>query len=811
MPRSQESHDIYIAGTGFMLAYNQSPDELDTALSRAAPAEQKANVDYPAARQSSGEQGYQDWPIEKEAPWLVSDLSGGFGHHMWEPGSNTYWYAFVDGRIPGKVLLPPERKRTTTNGETRLYCEFQRTINSTARQFGAWGRYIKYWTDPATLTDSIDLGTGIRPLSAASFQGAHDTLLTYVAVETTSDMPQPYYMYTGASVTTTWNRDTQRTNVTPLAGVYDNNGTFTEDAADPIALTLGGLQATEDAVYVRDFQPFDGVRFTMTTDENAAASVVSLAFWNGSAWTTCTGSTDNTIVAGASLGQTGNISYTLPTTWVPNAVNGTTGYHLRLTWSANLSATVGVSDVDLIQRDTAMFFAVHKAILYRVVRSGRGFELWSNAAGGPDATWTNVGTISDLSVPVTGIFSVSDDLWITTTGLPRILASGETTLSDGVWPHPRTLTDSLNGIGGNVWRGALWVPARQDLYRLFANTNGIIQIDDEVGPGRILDNDSPVSGRVTAFVGDDYYGYAVLQDRSNVSYLISWVPSTGKWHSLLNLGSGRCLKMWVSGVGNADGNPHLYMNMDTDLVYFVLPRNGPDPTSDPNCSFDNGTTDVGILLHGRFRSGFKYDSKVWLKGETEADSLAAGQTILYAYRTTTGAGFTNLTSAWASGTINSANFPTSVSGYWIEPRLTLATTAIASSPILRSFWLSYAVQLPQKPEYSFLLEIKDGLKTRSGTESRTAEQLLDALDTAMSASGTVTIFEPDLNASNECVPQPQLARRLKRRQTSGQHAEYLYLAVFTQHQATVLGTWNRMASGIWSSYSSRTWADMLTV
>jgi hypothetical protein len=808
MPRSSSPFDVVIAGTGYMLAGMTTPDEWDKLLDDTAPAETKSNVNYPAVRQRSGNAGYQDWPFEKEAPWIIDTFAGGYGHRMWNLGDTSYWYGFVDARIPGKTTLPPQRNSTTVaDAETRLFDEFRRTIGGTDYQFGCWGRRIKFWTDPTSLTDSLDLTAGFVPQSATNFQGAWDTLLTFVAIEHTSGMPQPYQHFTGASVTTAWAEDTQRTNLTPLAGIFSDDSVFTEDQADPIALTLNSLVAADDFVYIRDRQPYSGVVVTIG-NANGNASVLTATYWNGSAYTNLT-ETDGTISSGASFGQTGNVTWTMPTDWQPNVVNGTVGYHIRFAFSANFDSSVTTTDIDLIQRDTAAFFVVHKAILYRAAKEASGFLLWSSANGGIDADWTNVGTISDLDTAVTGMFSVGDDLIITTTGLPRILATGATTLSDGVWPHPRESRDVLNGIGASVWRSSLWVPASQDLYRMFTTAQGVVRIDDTVGPGRLLDNDSPVVGRVTAFAGDDYYGNAILEDAAGVAYFLSWVPETGRWHSLLNLGTGRCLKMWVSDVGHTDANRLLYFNLGTNLQWIVLPRNSPDQTSDSNSRYDNSTTDVGRLYPGRFRSPHSFDTKTWLRGQIEAEYLAAGQTIQYEYRAAVD-DYTGLATL-SSGFVTTTNFPTNVSSIWIEPRLTLATNDNSATPILRSFWLSYAVHLPRKPEFSFLLSLKDKQVTHAGNRHETAEQLVNSLDTALDATGTVTIFEPPLNASTECLAQPHMSRRIKRRSIKGIGPEYLYLAVFTQHQATVFGTWGRLSAHTWDSQSSTTWANVVTV
>ena len=807
----RHAYDVEIGGTGFMLADVDNPAVQQGTLDQHRPGETKANVDYPAVRQTGAAgQGYRDWPVEKETPLVIDDLSGGFGHHVHEDA--TTWYGFADTRMPGKWVLPPQLNAVATTSVGRMYDHFERTVSGTDYLFTAWGRRLTYHTDPTSLTTSLDLGADTRiARSADTFQGVHHVPLTYVAVETTSGMSRPYQMYDGTALgSTAWSEDTQKTNIALSGVLHDDNGTFAEDVVAPFPLTLNSLQSTQDAVYARDLQVFEGLKVDVN-NTNGNSATITASYWNGSAWTSLS-ATDGTASGGAALAQDGSVTWSIPDDWQPNSVNAGTGYHVKLTWSANLDSSVSITDIDAIQRDTAMFFAQHKDKLYSVKRRATGFDLYSSDNGGLDATWARIGTITDLSVPVTGMYSTGDRLIITTAGMPRVLAGDGETIGDGLWPHPRSMTDALNGIGASVWRSSLWVPARFGLYRMFETSEGVFQIDDDVGPNRLLDNDSPVRGRITAFTGDDYYGYAFVEAPNGTSYLISYVIQTGKWHSILNLGSGQCLHAFISPIGNSDNNPHLYFHQGVNLKYLVLPRTSPDPTTDSNCRFDTATTDVGEIFLGRWFSQFMFENKVWLTGKAVADDLDSGQTVKYESRTVDTGSYTTL-DTWSSGVVNEANFATNVATRYIEHKITLATDDASKTPVLRAIWLSYAVVLPRKPEFRYMITIKPHQINRLGQPRReTASQLVTKLDAALDSSVAVTVKDPDVGTSVDCLPQPQESNRLKlRRGDAVEEPEYLYYAVFTQHQATIFGTWARMGDGTWASHASRTWDETTTL
>jgi len=810
MPVGNTVHPWHVVfgGTGYILTDAGPVD----ATGGQRPALNEGKVQYPAQRLSEAA-AYANWPSDREVPWVARDLSGGFGATIWD-GSNRYLYTVgVDARIPGKILLAPRVVSNTVTGEDRIHEHFERTIGGTTYQFICLGRYIYYFTAPASVTTSLDMGTNHVARSAVNFQGTHVDHLTFVAERMAAGMPQPYRMFTGATVTTVWSQDDLETNVAPSVGITDISSTITADDATPIVLTLNSLD-TSDFAYVAGLQPFEGLQIDINAT-NGTAATLTLKYWTGSAWATVSSLVDGSASGGASFAQDGAITWTLPTDWGITSITATdgvvhTGYFVRLNWSAQLDATVTTTDINLRQRDTAEFFEVHDASIFRIAKQANGWILYSAPDGGLGATWTQVGIITDLSNNVTGMFSSGTRLYILTERTPHVLADDGSKIDMEVWPHPRTLQDSLNGVGASPARGKLFVPARRDLYTLQTDVFGNISIDDKVGPNRILDNSSPVSGRITCVAGDDYYLYAVLQNSGGNSYLMSMNYETGAWHTLNDLGAITCRHMWISDVG-ASGNPVLYFNAGTDLRHIVLQMNGPDPTNDDSVAGGNyeyyAGTDAYIYLP-RFFSQFDFETKAWLTGKVLIEDTGATETVRFEYRVSPNDGWSQL-ETYSSDPVGSTNFTASVAGRFMEIRIRLLGSTTAT-PKLRRIWTSYAVRYPDKSEFGFAVRVANKQKNRNGqVRAESAKQLLDSLENTVSSSTPVTLFIPDTDESIDVIPTDR--RRFSDELTMRKQMEWIVYVTAAKHQNTPQGTWNLVSGLTWNQAASHTWSGLATL
>lgn len=118
--------------------------------------------------------------------------------------------------------------------------------------------------------------------------------------------------------------------------VQVNAGGFTDRSSE--ARIEGGtafnlLTGTSDEVFVGYDEQFTGIRVDVATA--GAGVTLTVEYWNGTGWVAVSGKTDGT----TNLTVDGQITWTKPTDWAKNAVNGNTFYHVRLKTSSAPSVT----------------------------------------------------------------------------------------------------------------------------------------------------------------------------------------------------------------------------------------------------------------------------------------------------------------------------------------------------------------------------------------------------------------------------------------------------------------------------------------
>lgn len=137
------------------------------------------------------------------------------------------------------------------------------------------------------------------------------------------------------------------------------------DTGTDVVLSSLGTAAQEDFLYVGMDRPIRGLRYDADS-ANGNASVLTVKYWNGSAWVDIS-ATDGTIAAGASMGQDGDITWTIPTAWQKTTLwesgdarcafkhAGTPLLWLRLQWSAALDSSTTGNSLMPLAPSTAYF------------------------------------------------------------------------------------------------------------------------------------------------------------------------------------------------------------------------------------------------------------------------------------------------------------------------------------------------------------------------------------------------------------------------------------------------------------------------
>ena len=131
--------------------------------------------------------------------------------------------------------------------------------------------------------------------------------------------------------------------------LWDDNGTFVDmystlsERGTTHQQMLDSLVAAQDNLYFGADTPFRGfwVAVCASHPNGTSCSTLTVQAWTTAccgSWT-CVCATDGTDSSCASFAVSGPVTFTPPTTWLPNSVNGgPPRYHVQLTFAANLDS-----------------------------------------------------------------------------------------------------------------------------------------------------------------------------------------------------------------------------------------------------------------------------------------------------------------------------------------------------------------------------------------------------------------------------------------------------------------------------------------
>jgi hypothetical protein len=125
------------------------------------------------------------------------------------------------------------------------------------------------------------------------------------------------------------------------ASAYSDKTDASQDTtADDINLATVFATANSDVLYIGSTQPFRGVFFRLLDTVGTAASVMSVAYWNGN-WENLLISDGTIQVAGKTLSAGGSVTWLLPMDWATRSVNSSDPYYwAKVTVSATPTSAV---------------------------------------------------------------------------------------------------------------------------------------------------------------------------------------------------------------------------------------------------------------------------------------------------------------------------------------------------------------------------------------------------------------------------------------------------------------------------------------
>jgi hypothetical protein len=350
------------------------------------------------------------------------------------------------------------------------------------------------------------------------------------------------------------------------------------------------------------FQPFTAVFIHIPASANTNGSLMTVEYWNGSAWAAVTGLVDTTTNAGKAFGfvDTGTTDHRFAWTgaagWTKallvDSLQSSPLYFIRCTFSAAFSTPVRVSEAYVGYQQTAQVLG--KVGPYLWVGFAQNRVAWTQDGGTAPSWHFSTLPVGDETGAFIALLAANGAIYARHThGLSSPRADG-TVVSylDGALRPPVTGTDQA----ATAWLDELFISHEQSLFRF----SPLDQSSESMGPERLaLVQARPLQGRLTVAIGDRSHAlWAVLwnaeEGRSWLWKLGGYLLATDRdgvprwqrrdaWFCLNNLGahhytSGACYT-------DASGEPRLILGTDEGTVAVVKLASGINPLEDANYRF----------------------------------------------------------------------------------------------------------------------------------------------------------------------------------------------------------------------------------
>src|SRR5262245_23054892 len=361
-------------------------------------------------------------------------------------------------------------------------------------------------------------------------------------------------------------------------------------------------------------------------------------------------------------------------------------------------------------------------------------------------SWSGPILVGDPSVRISCIRQTSNVLVVFKEDGSLFTLNSDGTVND-LFPGASVPISTQNGWRTQAWLNALWFNSGTTFYRLEMPGAQLLPS----GPGKMLDNASPVRGEARVFCGwGGYQGYLVLynaQDTPPTSYLLSY----GSWEANQS-GEGVTFRFddqydgslchWPNriptamSVSGASGTDRLYVGFtDGAWDWYKLVVN-PLATGS-GAEFTLGPSEMVLPLH---HAMFQADIKQWTAFTLFGPVMRVGDQATLSYRIMASAGAppSSPTGDWLSiGTFQAngqtIDAPSNLSGGGLQLKVGLTNSSSSTTPVLET------IAIHERVVPSFRRDIRgtvDGRSFTSRLDGATARMSAKAVnDLMMQVSG----------------------------------------------------------------------------
>jgi hypothetical protein len=313
---------------------------------------------------------------------------------------------------------------------------------------------------------------------------------------------------------------------------------------------------------------------------------------------------------------------------------------------------------------------------------------------------------------------------------------------------------SINGANWGQFENSLYVAYGRSLLRINTDLSA-----EEVGPEKLVNNDSPVRGPVTAFAAvgamfayaatfnadtqDGYLykfgGYDADPQKAEATHLDAWHGSISDLSALVDR---RIQALHTSTIGAPEDHTRTYIGMSEGSLAYIVNPCVPNPAACNQYRFHVGDAWVDLpIWHGGYHAsvkslrhlsvtGARLDPQNYVTIDYKLDPAAASWTA-----------FPNV---FDSGTYEIAPMPTDASAVQAQFRVHLHNTLATASPLVSAVSIGHALRPKRYMQVELTVLCSDGLVRRDGVPMRIGRrQIQRAVEEAVDTPGAVRCTLPD--------------------------------------------------------------------
>lgn len=376
--------------------------------------------------------------------------------------------------------------------------------------------------------------------------------------------------------------------------------------------------------------------------------------------------------------------------------------------------------------ETPLYWATRDDVLWFVTS---GSQVKNNQAGtalNGGSAWSSADNVGHSGETVRGMLEVDNDLYIfKEEGIYRYTGAATSPVED-VWLGGKDMRRTTNGYKPFLWHDQKTYVPYGDRLLQFDHTQPSMQF---VFPTLGMRGHPEINGQIAAIHGDTNWLYVVIQNASGAFYVMKGNPygngGLGEWHTLLYRSTSDTSAIAVVGPGAnnpSTTNPTLLIRSGTATAHCILPRVGWRPEDDANYAFQTDAGTVYGSWHGY--GAFTYP-KFLNGGVVIGENLSTDETVRLSYEADESGIPISMLTATQTG-VTRDTIETEVAFARVRPVIRLATGASTTGPILLAAVLDATPNPPRRHQWTFMVDIVDGVELRGGGASRYSAAQVEA-------------------------------------------------------------------------------------